>query len=100
LDALCKRYGIDASHREQHGALLDAKLLAQVYLELIGGRQAGFDLASGRTTMSAKIIVEALPARTRSRPLSPRLNGAELERHHALVAEMGSHALWLKAGKS
>ena len=94
LDELCKRFGIDLTSRSKHGALLDSSLLAQVYLELIGGRQtrlsltpAGFG-ADGADGASR-------PARARPEALPPRLSEAELARHEAFVAkELGDSALW------
>lgn len=95
LDALCKRYGIDNSRRDRHGALLDAELLAEVYLELIGGRQATLVLASGPSKISP--TVRSAPGiRQRPRPLPARLTNAERETHAALVSELGKDALWLK----
>jgi DNA polymerase III subunit epsilon len=95
LDALCKRYGIDTSRRSKHGALLDAELLAGVYLELIGGRQASLTLAGAETT--ARMAVHAAgERRTRTQPLSPRLSEAEERAHAALVASLGETALWTK----
>jgi DNA polymerase-3 subunit epsilon len=97
LDALCKRYGIDNSRRAKHGALLDSELLAEVYLELSGGRQATFgleavaiDIGSGEAAIGV-IAVAARPA-----PLPPRITEAELAAHAALVGELGETALWLK----
>jgi DNA polymerase-3 subunit epsilon len=95
LDALCKRYGIDNSRRDKHGALLDAELLAEVYLELIGGRQATLVLASGPSKTSP-VVWSAPGIRQRPRPLPPRLTDAEREAHAALVSELGKDALWLK----
>jgi DNA polymerase III subunit epsilon len=97
LDALCKRYGIDASAREKHGALLDAGLLAQVYLELIGGRQAGLDLAANIAAAPVTVVTQVTVLRTRTQPLEPRLSADERQRHDIFVTEMGSHALWLKS---
>lgn len=97
LDALCKRYGIDNSRRSKHGALLDSELLAEVYVELSGGRQAVFGLesigAASERNGSAIIAIEvaARPAR-----LAPRLSDLELLAHAALVKELGDNALWLK----
>ena len=75
LDALCKRYGIDNSRREKHGALLDAELLADVYLELIGGRQAALSLSSimvtGRAAIAPSGIVRPRP-RAAGQAGSPR----------------------------
>lgn len=95
LDALCRRFGIDNSARTLHGALLDSEILAEVYLELIGGRQPDFGLASGPATASRG---EAGPWRPgpRPRPLPPRLTPAEEEAHAAFVAAMGDSAIWRK----
>jgi len=91
LDALCSRYGIDRSHRVLHGALLDAQLLAQVYVELMGGRQIGLGLVSE----AAPIIVEqvvAAPARPRLvRVFSP--SDAELAAHAAFLKKV-KEPLW------
>ncbi|WP_339947089.1 DNA polymerase III subunit epsilon [uncultured Albimonas sp.] len=96
LDALCRRFGIDNSGREKHGALLDSELLAEVYLELIGGRQPDFALStsSGRSGAGAEARAYTPPARPR--PLRPRLTEAEAEAHASFVAEMGDAALWTK----
>jgi DNA polymerase III subunit epsilon len=96
LDALCKRYGIDNSGREKHGALLDAGLLAQVYLELIGGRQAGLDLAANAVATPAAVAAPTSKLRARTRSLPSRLSAEERERHRAFIAGMGSHVMWLK----
>ena len=94
LDALCRRYGVDNSGREKHGALLDAELLAEVYLQLIGGRQPGLTLsvesAAGRADRAAYT-----PPR-RPRPLGPRLTGAEAAAHAAFVESLGDESLWRK----
>lgn len=92
LDALCRRFGIDNSGREKHGALLDAELLAEVYLELIGGRQPDFGLAAGRRGAAGPARGYVPPARPR--PLRPRLTEAEAAAHAAFVAELGEGALW------
>ena len=93
LDALCVRYGIDRSHRVLHGALLDAELLAQVYVELTGGRQIGLALAAESGT--ATIEVAAFRPRHREfrapRPHSP--SAAELARHKAFLESFDS-PLW------
>ncbi len=94
LDALCKRYGIDNSKREKHGALLDATLLAEVYLELIGGRQAALGLSERRTEI--KVAASTGVVKSRPQRLAARLTDAEREAHAALVAELGAEALWLK----
>lgn len=100
LDALCKRYGIDNSKRDKHGALLDSELLAEVYLELIGGKQATLSLA---TTTSLQRLASQRPVRpmTRPRNLVSRLTDEELQAHSALIAELGPSALWQdKTGRS
>lgn len=94
LDALCTRYGVDRSHRVKHGALLDAELLAQVYVELTGGRQIGFALAA--ETASAVTVAQPQPApaeRVRRKPRKHAASAAELARHEAFVARMTS-PLW------
>lgn len=84
LDALCARYAIDTSRRTRHGALLDAELLAEVYLELTGGRQAAFVLAAEGETGARG---GAGPSRReRPRPLAPRLTAAEIAAHAAFIA--------------
>lgn len=79
LDSLCKRYGISTAHRTTHGALLDAELLARVYVELVG-RQGALELAV------APVTTAALPAEIRQRTLPIRLTAAEIEAHAAMVA--------------
>lgn len=92
LDALCKRYGIDNSKRTKHGALLDSELLADVYLELIGGRQTTFALAAAEQTR-VRIEVTNITLQ-RERPLSSRLSADELDAHRKLVLELGEDAIW------
>jgi DNA polymerase-3 subunit epsilon len=95
LDELCKRFGVDLSARGKHGALLDCQLTAQVYLELIGGRQKGFILAPAEIAAAAP--ARPAPARLRPSPLPPRLSEEERARHDAFVAkELGEIAVWLK----
>jgi DNA polymerase-3 subunit epsilon len=97
LDALCRRFGIDNSGRTLHGALLDSELLAEVYLELIGGRQPDFALA-----VSAEVTVVSLASggewrpRPRPVPLPPRITAEEKAAHDAFVRTLGDGALWLK----
>jgi DNA polymerase-3 subunit epsilon len=93
LDALCARYGIDNSRRTKHGALLDAEILAEVYLELIGGRQAQLGLAEGAAPR-ANSSDGAMTARVRPTPLTPRLSEAERAAHREFVASLGENALW------
>jgi DNA polymerase III subunit epsilon len=93
LDALCARYGIDNSRRTKHGALLDAEILAEVYLELIGGRQAQLGLAESAAPR-ANSGGGAMMARTRPAPLTPRLSEAERAAHREFVTSLGEAALW------
>jgi DNA polymerase III subunit epsilon len=94
---------VDNSAREKHGALLDSEILAEVYLELIGGRQPDFGLATGAAQTSARQDSQASgtdagPWRPRARPipLAPRQSAEEKAAHEAFVARMGEQALWLK----
>jgi DNA polymerase-3 subunit epsilon len=98
LDALCRRFGIDNASRTLHGALLDSEILAEVYLELIGGRQPGLVL-SGSTTQAAAVAEEA-DWRPRPRPtaLPSRLTDEETAAHSAFIDKMGDDALWKKLG--
>lgn len=92
LDDLCVRYGIDNSRRTKHGALLDAELLAEVYAELRGGRQASLGLAvvAGRDFGTAA----GGAAMTRPQPLPSRVTAAERAAHEAFVGSLGEDALW------
>ena len=97
LDALCRRFGIDNSSREKHGALLDSELLAEVYLELIGGRQPDFVLATAAAQTAAnQRSNQAGRAKPRPAPLPPRLTEEETNAHQALIGKMGAIAVWLK----
>lgn len=98
LDALCRRYGIDNTRRTKHGALLDSELLAEVYIELIGGKQAALLLETAvevqvRTTTT--VIVD-IALRQRPSPLAPRLTEAERAAHADLVASLGEKAIWTR----
>ena len=94
LAALCRRFGIDNSARTLHGALLDSEILAEVYLELIGGRQPDFAL-TGRVTGHDEAPAETeWRARPRAKPLPPRLTPEEAAAHAAFVEAMGEDALW------
>jgi DNA polymerase III subunit epsilon len=95
LDALCRRYGIDLSDRQLHGALLDCRLLASVYVELVGGHQARLELAPNGTQVGLLYAQDAA-VRPRPAPLAPRITAAELEVHRAFVATLGGEALWLR----
>jgi DNA polymerase-3 subunit epsilon len=95
LDALCRRYGIDNSHRTRHGALLDSELLAEVYIELMGGKQAALVLETQvEITVSANESESVTVIRQRERPLAPRLDDAEIAAHRALVSTLGATAIW------
>lgn len=95
LDALCKRYGIDNSHRTKHGALLDAELLAEVYIEMNGGRQAALGLVQSIAGVSAGDgSSQAAAVGTRPDPLPPRLTAEETAAHQALIERLGGSALW------
>ncbi len=95
LDALCERLGIDNTHRTRHGALLDAELLADVYLELTGGRQRGLDLtpSGGGANRAAGGPTTALPVRP-PRPHAP--SEAELAAHAVFLGKL-KDPIWLKA---
>jgi DNA polymerase III subunit epsilon len=94
LDDLCSRYGIDNSRRTKHGALLDAEILAEVYLELIGGRQASLVLID-TARAAARSLNGSRAVRPRPEPLLPRLTDAEREAHQTFVASLGTTAIWL-----
>ena len=91
LDDLCSRYAIDNSRRTKHGALLDAELLAEVYIDLIGARQSSLILAETKSTSIRVIEVER---RVREVPLTPRLTLQEIEAHRAFIATLGDNPLW------
>ena len=104
LDALCRRFGIDNSGREKHGALLDCELLAEVYLELMGGRQQGLGLDPASPADPPTATGDPDRASTgyrpppRPHPLPPRITEAETAAHDAFIAEMGERALWRARG--
>ena len=101
LDALCRRFSVDNSGREKHGALLDSELLAEVYLELMGGRQPGFGLDAGAGhNMSSETGRDRWRAPPRPRPLPPRLSAEERARHAEFIKSIGENALWSKFGQS
>lgn len=98
LDALCRRYKLSLAEREKHGALVDARLLAQVYLELRGGRERSLDL---RIVGASAVTGEERRQEHGSRPhpLAPRLTPAEAAAHASfVVAELGSAGLWRGLG--
>jgi DNA polymerase-3 subunit epsilon len=94
LDDLCARYGIDNSRRTKHGALLDAEILAEVYIELIGARQAALGLeiiATDRAGDRERVAIVSV----RPVPLVPRLTPDDQAAHRAFVATLGPNAIWL-----
>jgi DNA polymerase-3 subunit epsilon len=93
LDDLCVRYKVDNSKRTKHGALLDAELLAEVYIEMTGARQTSLGLGSlaGGSGRSRYVT-----ARQRPTPLAPRLTAEEQERHRAFIVKLGETAIWNK----
>ena len=94
LDALCRRFGIDNSSRTLHGALLDSEILAEVYLELIGGKQPDFGLTAASSTPSVGETVKNWRPKPRGTPLPPRLSDAEKAAHAAFVEKLGENAIW------
>jgi DNA polymerase-3 subunit epsilon len=100
LDVLCRRFNVDNAGRDLHGALLDARLLAEVYLELIGGRQPDFGLVeTGRSAPHGQPAGPRGPAAPvtlpkRPNPLPPRLSQAEREAHRAMVSAFAAQTLW------
>jgi DNA polymerase III subunit epsilon len=93
LDDLCQRYGIDNTKRTKHGALLDSELLAEVYVELVGGRQTALELAG---VGSGGVGGRARVSRPRPTPLAPRLTEAERAAHGAFLAGLGAEPVWNK----
>jgi DNA polymerase-3 subunit epsilon len=92
LDHLCARFSIDATRRTKHGALLDAELLAEVYVELTGKRQARLSLVEEPITVSQAGVIAVV--RVRPAPLTPRISEAEREAHLAFVGTLGERAIW------
>ena len=98
LDALCRRFGIDNSSRTLHGALLDSQILAEVYLELIGGQQPGLELANDTRSATSQASGN-WRAGPRPAPLAARITESEKAAHAAFVQKLGDNAAWNK-GKS
>ncbi len=94
LDALCRRFGIDNSSRTLHGALLDSEILAEVYLELIGGRQPDFGLTSSVGSRTAAGNAEDWRAEPRPQKLASLLTEEEAIAHDAFVKKLGDGSLW------
>lgn len=97
LDALCRRFGIDNSARTLHGALLDSEILAEVYLELIGGRQPDFALSAQEQQTNVGDSETGWRAQPRPTPLPPKITQDEEKAHAAFVNGMGDQALWRKS---
>jgi DNA polymerase-3 subunit epsilon len=93
LDDLCSRYAIDNSHRTKHGALLDAELLAEVYVDLIGARQSVLILAAETTEIRLSSSGE-MSRRQRLVPLAPRVSDADRDVHRAFIATLGDKPIW------
>jgi DNA polymerase-3 subunit epsilon len=98
LDALCRRYGIDNAHRTKHGALLDSELLAEVYIEMNGGRQAALGLvgAEQSTTVVEVEEIVVVTERIRPRALPIRLSEEDIQAHASMVASMKARPIWQK----
>lgn len=96
LDALCRRYHIDNSKRTFHGALLDSWLLAEVYLELLGERQATLGLAQNAARQQSMGAATASGIRVRPRPLAERLSESDIAAHRAFIDTLGPEALWIR----
>ncbi|MEL7301134.1 MAG: DNA polymerase III subunit epsilon [Pseudomonadota bacterium] len=93
LDALCRRFNIDNSARTLHGALLDSEILAEVYLQLIGGKQPDFNLAS-QTSQAATSTEPAWRPAPRQKQLAPRLTEAERLAHQRFIESLSGDTLW------
>jgi DNA polymerase-3 subunit epsilon len=95
LDALCRRFNISLDERKSkgHGAMLDVELLAQVYLELLGGKQPGLELVA-KSTGASGVVLKRQPATPRPVALPSRLSDDERSRHDALIASLGDKAIW------
>jgi DNA polymerase III subunit epsilon len=93
LDALCRRFGVDNSGREKHGALLDSELLAEVYLELMGGRQPDFSLSIVPTSDHGAAVSGWRPA-PRREALPPRITEQERAAHANFISVLGAPSLW------
>jgi DNA polymerase-3 subunit epsilon len=94
LDALCNRYQIDTRRRTLHGALLDAELLSEVYIELIGGRQAALVLGEEPEAPTLAVVHRVVDFGERPEPRTFTITVDELAAHRALVATIGASAIW------
>lgn len=101
LDALCKRFKISLADREKHGALIDCRLLAEVYLELCGGKERALDLTPAVMKTAVSLAAGATAYGARPRPLAPRITEEERAAHEAFVSGvLKDKALWLKGAVS
>ncbi|PYG26545.1 DNA polymerase III subunit epsilon [Pelagimonas varians] len=96
LDALCRRFSIDNTSRTLHGALLDSEILAEVYLELIGGKQPDFGLTTVSSNTASGVSEMNWRPTVRSNPLASRVSDKEKAAHAAFVEKLGENALWSK----
>ncbi len=96
LDALCKRYGIDNSKRTKHGALVDSLLLVEIYVELLGARQAKLELARNETRERAAGTGARRHAASRAKPLPARLGAGDEAKHERFVETLGATPAWIK----
>lgn len=94
LDALCARYNVDNSKREKHGALLDAELLADVYIELLGGKQRGLALDVAGDVTEERTGTNRSPAKPRPKALASRVSDDDRKAHRAFVDSLGDSTLW------
>ena len=96
LDALCRRFNIDNSARTLHGALLDSEILAEVYLELIGGRQPDLVLSERSESVTTERVSASTTAKARPNQLPTRITDAERQAHAAFLSDMGDDSIWAK----
>ena len=100
LDGLCKRFGISLEQRQLHGAILDSRLLAEVYLELNGGRSRAFSFDGGEALETSQALDANQKARQRPRRLPPRLTDQEIDAHSAFVATLADGGRWPDVGST
>lgn len=100
LDALCKRYSVDSSRRDKHGAIVDSLLLAEVYIEMTGTRQAALVLAADEAQSATTMVngVTSHAVRQRPAPLPARISEEGLAAHGRFVESLGDKALWKRMG--
>ena len=98
LDALCKRFSIDNSNRELHGALLDSELLAEVYLELVGGKEPNLELSSVTRSPVNRINKSYISQLSRKKKLEPRISEADEKNHKEFLLSFPKQSIWLKNG--